>query len=264
MNMTGHSKRGFAAMGPQKQREIARRGGQTAHQKGTAHEFTPDEARIAGRRGGKAVSRNRQYMAEIGRKGGQSSGRHVAKLRQTPQTNGNHSNGNNERTGTIRSEGRGATDVIRADHRKVEELFAQYETVGEQPSRKDTLVRHLCQELELHAQVEEEIFYPAVQALRDEGGEQLVTEAIKEHQTVKDLIGQLKGMAPDGASCDSAVRQLKECVTHHVEEEETEMLPRAEEHLSDQLESLGAQMQQRKQQLMGFPQDSAQAEMSEQ
>ena len=81
--MAGLSKRGFAAMVPQKQREIARRGGQTAHKKGTAHEFTPEEARIAGRRGGKAVSSNRQYMAEIGRKGGQTVSRdrdHMARI----------------------------------------------------------------------------------------------------------------------------------------------------------------------------------------
>ena len=82
--MAGQSKRGFAAMVPQKQREIARRGGQTAHRKGTAHEFTSEEARVAGRRGGKAVSSNRQYMAEIGRKGGQSSGRQAARLYQSP------------------------------------------------------------------------------------------------------------------------------------------------------------------------------------
>src|SRR5215510_3607016 len=87
--MEGRSKRGFATMGPQKQREIAQRGGQAAHKKGTAHEFTPEEARIAGHRGGKVVSSNRQYMAEIGRKGGQNLGRRTAKVRQTAGANGN-------------------------------------------------------------------------------------------------------------------------------------------------------------------------------
>lgn len=82
------SKRGFAAMDPQEQRDIARRGGQAAHKKGTAHEFTPEEARAAGLRGGKAVSKNRLYMSEIGRKGGQSSGRKrkAAKTAQPPDT----------------------------------------------------------------------------------------------------------------------------------------------------------------------------------
>jgi len=260
-----NSKRGFAAMAPQKQREIARRGGQTAHQKGTAHEFTPDEARIAGQRGGRAVSSNRQYMAEIGRRGGRSSGQHAAKLRQTQNTNGDNNDHDNGGTrGRHWSAAQSATEVIRADHKKVEELFGQYETRSEQYSQKDTLVRHLCQELDIHTRLEEEIFYPAVQAARDEESEQLVTEALKEHKTVKDLIAQLREMTPDDASRDSIVQQLKECVMHHVEEEEKEMLPKAEQLLSDQLESLGARMQQRKHELVGSLQGSAHAEMPEQ
>ena len=66
------SKRGFAAMDVQTQREIASKGGQAAHQKGTAHEFDSEEARRAGQKGGEAVSRDRSHMAEIGRKGGES------------------------------------------------------------------------------------------------------------------------------------------------------------------------------------------------
>ncbi len=62
-------------MDPEKQREIASMGGKAAHEKGTAHEFTSDEAREAGRKGGTAVSKNRAHMAEIGRKGGASSSR---------------------------------------------------------------------------------------------------------------------------------------------------------------------------------------------
>ena len=68
----GTSKRGFAAMNEEQQREIASKGGQAAHQKGTAHEFDSEEARRAGQKGGEAVSRNREHMAEIGRKGGES------------------------------------------------------------------------------------------------------------------------------------------------------------------------------------------------
>lgn len=68
------SKRGFASMDASKQREIASKGGRAAHAKGTAHEFTSDEARIAGRKGGEAVSRDRAHMAAIGREGGHSRG----------------------------------------------------------------------------------------------------------------------------------------------------------------------------------------------
>jgi uncharacterized protein len=73
------STRGFASMSPERQREIARKGGKAAHEKGTAHEFTSEEARVAGRKGGQAVSKDRAHMALIGREGGQARG---AKARQ--------------------------------------------------------------------------------------------------------------------------------------------------------------------------------------
>ena len=68
------SNRGFASMDRGKQREIASKGGKAAHAKGTAHEFDSDEARNAGRKGGQAVSRNREHMAMIGRRGGEARG----------------------------------------------------------------------------------------------------------------------------------------------------------------------------------------------
>lgn len=68
------SNRGFAAMDPEKQKEIASEGGRAAHRQGVAHEWSSEEARAAGRKGGQIVSRNREHMSEIGRRGGQSSG----------------------------------------------------------------------------------------------------------------------------------------------------------------------------------------------
>ncbi len=69
----GKRQRGFAAMDAARQKEIASKGGKAAHEKGTAHRFTADEARVAGRKGGESVSRNRRHMAEIGREGGRKS-----------------------------------------------------------------------------------------------------------------------------------------------------------------------------------------------
>src|SRR5947199_190481 len=74
--------RGFASMDAEKQREIARKGGRAAHEKGTAHEFTSDEARAAGRKGGERVSADRHHMSRIGRMGGKNS----AGRRQTPRS----------------------------------------------------------------------------------------------------------------------------------------------------------------------------------
>ena len=70
--MSNKGERGFASMDDEKQREIASKGGEAAHEKGTAHEFTPEEAREAGRKGGEKVSEDREHMSDIGRKGGDS------------------------------------------------------------------------------------------------------------------------------------------------------------------------------------------------
>ena len=77
------SKRGFASMSPEKQREIASKGGRAAHAKGTAHEWSSDEARVAGQKGGIAVSRDRAHMAAIGREGGEARGANARAARQT-------------------------------------------------------------------------------------------------------------------------------------------------------------------------------------
>jgi general stress protein YciG len=76
----GRTRRGFASMDPMKQREIASKGGKAAHAQGSAHEFSTDEARTAGRKGGEAVSQDRAHMAAIGRAGGQARGRNRAIL----------------------------------------------------------------------------------------------------------------------------------------------------------------------------------------
>jgi general stress protein YciG len=83
------SKRGFASMDAAKQKEIASKGGRAAHSKGTAHEFTSDEARVAGRKGGEAVSRDRAHMADIGRAGGHSRGARARAAVGTGSSTGN-------------------------------------------------------------------------------------------------------------------------------------------------------------------------------
>jgi uncharacterized protein len=84
--MTNTSKRGFASMDASKQREIASKGGKAAHAKGTAHEFSSDEARVAGRKGGEAVSQDRAHMSAIGREGGHSRGARARAQAPAPNT----------------------------------------------------------------------------------------------------------------------------------------------------------------------------------
>ncbi len=89
----GRSNRGFASMDRTKQREIASKGGRAAHEKGTAHEFDAGEARAAGRKGGVTVSKNREHMAAIGRRGGEARGANRAARLQS-QSNGDASKQN--------------------------------------------------------------------------------------------------------------------------------------------------------------------------
>lgn len=84
---SGTSRRGFASMDESRQRAIASEGGRAAHARGTAHEFTSEEARQAGRKGGEAVSQNREHMAEIGRRGGEARGNAHRRAQETARNN---------------------------------------------------------------------------------------------------------------------------------------------------------------------------------
>lgn len=139
-----------------------------------------------------------------------------------------------------------AIALLKADHEAVSLLFAEYEKTRSVPNKK-ALVAEICTALSVHAQIEEEIFYPAVKAaLKDK---LLVPQATVEHAGVKDLIHQLKGVEPDGEMYDAKVKVLSEYVKHHVKEEQNEMFPKAKATTLDMVE-LGAQMDARKQALL--------------
>jgi hemerythrin-like domain-containing protein len=139
-----------------------------------------------------------------------------------------------------------AIALLKADHAAVSHLFAEYEKTRSSPNKK-ALVAEICTALSVHAQIEEEIFYPAVKtALKDK---LLVPEATVEHAGVKDLIAQLKGAEPDGEMYDAKVKVLSEYVKHHVKEEQDEMFPKAKVSSLDMLE-LGARMAARKDKLL--------------
>jgi uncharacterized membrane protein/hemerythrin superfamily protein len=138
-----------------------------------------------------------------------------------------------------------AITLIKADHERVENLYQHYQRMAGQPAEQRTVVEQLCHELESHAKLEEDIFYPAMQAKLGKDGTDLVKEAVKEHTEMKRLIRQLQTKGLE-ANYDSTVRQLMRGVQHHVREEEGKMLPQAEQRLGADLERLGQQMQERK------------------
>lgn len=147
---------------------------------------------------------------------------------------------------SMRASTQDATALLRADHRAVSELFEQYEK-ARSPARKKDIVRQICTELTVHAQVEEEIFYPAVkQALKDK---ELIPEATVEHATLKDLIAQVEGVEPDGEMFDAKIKVMSEYVKHHVKEEQNEIFPKAKASRLD-LVALGAEIAARKEELL--------------
>jgi hypothetical protein len=139
-----------------------------------------------------------------------------------------------------------ATAILRADHKLVAELFNEYEKARSTTKKKD-LVTQICTELTVHAQVEEEIFYPAVKsALKDK---ELIPEATVEHATLKELIAQVEGMQPDGEMFDAKIKVMSEYVKHHVKEEQNQIFPKAKAADMD-LITLGAQITERKEELL--------------
>jgi hemerythrin-like domain-containing protein len=144
-----------------------------------------------------------------------------------------------------------AIALIKADHQTVETLFKQFEQAKEAGDKgRAQLVERISTELEVHAQIEEEIFYPRLRAKAEEDGKELVAEAFEEHHLVKILLGELAGLGPDDEAFDAKVTVLMENVRHHVEEEESEMLPQAGEVLGGELAELGRRMAERKRQLL--------------
>ncbi len=139
-----------------------------------------------------------------------------------------------------------AIALLKADHAAVSQLFAEY-AKSRSASTKQALVAEICTSLAIHAQIEEEIFYPAVKAaLKDK---LLVPEATVEHAGVKGLIAQLRGLEPDGEMYDARVKVLSEYVAHHVKEEQNEMFPKAKASSLDLVE-LGARLAARKDELL--------------
>lgn len=150
------------------------------------------------------------------------------------------------KTASSTSAGQDVTKILKADHKLVTNLFTEFEN-SRSSSKKRELVEEICKELTIHAQLEEEIFYPAVlQATKDR---ELVPEALVEHNSLKGLIDSLKGVEPDGELYEATVKVLSEYVKHHVKEEEGEMFTLAKNSKLN-LEELGAVLEQRKLELM--------------
>jgi len=137
------------------------------------------------------------------------------------------------------------TNMIRMDHTHVLSSFHQYE--ADSPARvKKGLADSICVALEIHAQLEEEIFYPEMRRIAET---EFMEKSVPEHDKMRALITKLRGLQPGDKAFDSTLFELMNVVMHHVADEETLLLPTAERVLSDRLGELGAQMTKRRLQL---------------
>jgi hemerythrin superfamily protein len=137
------------------------------------------------------------------------------------------------------------TNMIRMDHTHVLTTFHQFEA-DSSPRVKKGLVDSVCVALEIHTQLEEEIFYPALRKVADT---EAVKKSVPEHDEVRRLIAQLRKLEPGDTAYDESFHHLMNSVIHHVADEETLLLPAAERMLADQLHELGARMSTRRLQL---------------
>ncbi len=142
-------------------------------------------------------------------------------------------------------------ELLKKDHREVEKLFEAYDEAGDEAyATKQGLFNEILAALKVHMDIEETIFYPAVKKVSSKEVKDEVREADEEHHVVKLLLSELARMKPQDEQFDAKVTVLKENIEHHVEEEETELLPDARKHLAkEMLEQLGDEMEERKESL---------------
>lgn len=141
---------------------------------------------------------------------------------------------------TKQNDANDAIAMLIADHKKVKSLFEQFESLSDRSKvSKKKIADQICTELQIHAEIEEQIFYPAVRAaIKDDD---LMDEALVEHASAKDLIAQITEIDPGDELYDAKIKVLSEQIEHHVEEEEGDMFPKVRKAGID-LADLGAQM----------------------
>jgi hemerythrin superfamily protein len=139
--------------------------------------------------------------------------------------------------------------LLKQDHKKVEQLFKQYEKAHKQEaanSKLRSIVDEIIQELSVHASIEETVFYPTVRTVLPDLNDD-VLEGIEEHHVVKWTLDELLGLDPDHERFHPKVTVLMESVRHHVEEEEQEMFPQIREGMGRKaLQELGAELEKQK------------------
>jgi iron-sulfur cluster repair protein YtfE (RIC family) len=140
-----------------------------------------------------------------------------------------------------------AIEILRRDHEKVKQLFAEFDSLTDGDNgRKQEIADQVFQELEMHSRIEEDIFYPAIKNKADKNGKKLVDHSYQEHTQVDQLISELRSLDAEDADFDDMFEELMEDVEHHIQQEESELFPRAQ-HLGAELDEIGKEIEEQKQ-----------------
>lgn len=143
-----------------------------------------------------------------------------------------------------------ATELLKKDHAAVKKLFTAFgRTTARAVKKRQELIDRLAGEIEVHARIEEEIFYPAARGV--EGGAELVEHALAEHGDAREMLAGIRGMEMSGTEVADRVKELKQAIQDHVEEEEGELFEVARRLGPDELARLGRELEARKRELAG-------------
>lgn len=144
-----------------------------------------------------------------------------------------------------------AIKLLKQDHAAVKALFEEFAASGERAHQKrKNIATRVCEELTVHASIEEEIFYPTIKAQHSEPGRKLVRESIEEHEIVKRLVDEITELDEQDEQFSAKMKVLQDVVEHHVKEEEKQMFPLASRLLTQQqLDELGDELEVQKEEL---------------
>jgi hypothetical protein len=142
-----------------------------------------------------------------------------------------------------------AMALFQEDHQRVRDLFQDY-AVAHDPRAQRVIAEEACTELDIHAQMEEAIFSPAVEDAVEVDRQEMVEDSLREHQAITDVMRALREMGPDDTQCDAPFRELQVLVEHHGAKAEADLLPLAQEARAEDLDEMSAEMYALQQELM--------------
>lgn len=211
-------------------------------------------------RGGKSTGRSSSHSRSLSAsRRAASNTRRAASARRSPSSrrgsqSGREMSARSKRSRRADSSASYALKLLQQDHHAVAEALEEFESAGR--DEKQAIARRICKMLTVHAQIEEELLYPAARDALDGDDAHLIAEARVEHASIKDLVGQIEDREQLDEQYEAKVCVLGEYVKHHVSEEENEIFPRLGRTSLD-LQALGERLEERKRELMGEEGESA-------